>query len=268
MRTSVSNRAGRPFSRGNGSKNRTIGYFPAISNLPGGFLLPDMKLIFACAVLCLPALVRADYTPDFAAPPYVLEGTILGVDGWQNRIPTDKDTSDTARVVPVAWNQDKPAILLVKSNLANVAFPPAEGDRVSITFSLAVDAPGKVAPGRQFRIFFGTTPIGEIYYDAGDTQGFGYQGGGDGRSGGTICVPKEDIVDSSYYTFSLDINFADQTYDITVTGKKSDGTPLAFKAEAVPFLAPSKGTPGTKGVYVLSGSSLNVFLGSLAVAAK
>lgn len=225
-------------------------------------------ILATCAVLCLSTPVRADYTPDFAAPPYVLEGTILGVDGWENRLPTENDTSDTARVVPVAWNENKPAILLVRSNLRNVAFPAAEGDRISITFSLAIDAPGKVAPGRQFRLFFGATPIGEIYYDAGDTQGFGYQGGGDGRSGGTICVRKEDIVDSSYYTFSLDINFADQTYDISVTGQKSDGKPLAFKAEAVPFLAPSKGTPGTKGVYLLSGSSLNVFLGSLSIVAK
>jgi len=225
-------------------------------------------ILIACVVLCLPSLVLADYTPDFAAPPYVLEGTILGVDGWENRLPTEMDTSDTARVVPVAWNQGKPAILLVKSNLANVAFPAAEGDRISITFSLAIDAPGKVVSGRQFRIFFGTTPIGEIYYDAGETQGFGYQGGGDGRLGGTICVRNEDIVNNSYYLFALDINFADQTYDLSVTGQKSDGKPLAFKAEAVPFLAPNKAAPGTKGVYVISGSSLNVFLGSLAIVAK
>lgn len=225
-------------------------------------------LLLAFVTFSFIGLLRADFKPDFSAPPYVLNQTVLKVDGWEDRLPTEEDTTETARLAPVSWNQDKPAIVLERSSLKNISFPPAKSDRVSIAFSVAVDVLGQVQPGRQFRIFFTGAPIGEVYYDADPEQGFGYHGVNDGRTGGTVCIPSADVVNNSYYTFLFDLNAATQTYDISVTGKKADGTPLAFKAENIPFLSPLKGDLSVNGVHLLSGPWLNVYLGSLAIEAK
>lgn len=223
------------------------------------------SIILAFGILSLPSLVRADYTPDFAASPYVLDGTVLGVDGWDNRLPTDKDTAESAIIASVSWNKDKPAMALQRANLHNASFPPATGDRVSVAFSVAVEFSGELRKGRQFRIFFGGAPIGEVYFDPDVELGLGYHGGGDGRSGGKICVPNANLVDNSNYNFLFEINAADQTFNLSVTGKKSDGSPLAFTAEGVPFLSPSKGVLSVDRVSILSGPNLNVYLGSLAI---
>jgi len=227
---------------------------------------PRLTLSFlALVAFCGPS--RADFRANFSAPPYVRDETVLGIDGWENRLPTDKDTRGTARVEAVPWGDGSPALVLRGASLKNL-FTPVAGGRTAITFSLAIQATGKVLPGRQFRIFFGGAPTGEVYYMPGPEGGFGYAGEGDGRSGGIICVPQSDILENSFYTFTLEIDMDQQTYHIAVTGEKADGSPLTFKVENVAFLSPGKPNPKVDGVYILSGQRLDVYLGSVAVELK
>lgn len=225
-------------------------------------IIPFLALLGFCG------LARADFVTSFSAPPYVRDETVLGMDGWENRLPTEKDTTETARVESVPWGDGKPALVLREASLKNTSFPPVVGGRATITFTLAVQTTGTVLPGRQFRIFFGEVPIGEIYYQPGPEGGFGYAGEGDGRSGGIQAVPQSDLRENSFYTFTLEIDADQQTYQIAVTGEKSDGSPLAFKAENVAFLPPSKPNPKVNAIYILSGPLLDVFLGSLAIELK
>ena len=227
-----------------------------------------MKQCAAVAVLTLfTSLARADFLADFGTPPYVLNESVLGIDGWENRLPTEIDTKETARVESVPWGDGKPALVLRGASLKNL-FPPLVGGRLSIMFTLAVQATGKVLPGRQFRIFFGGPPVGEISYVPGPEGGFGYAGEGDGRSGGILCVPQADIRENTFYTFTLEIDSDQQMYHIAVSGEKADGSPLAVKAENVAFLSPGKANPKVTAVYILSGKRLEVYLGSLALELK
>lgn len=229
----------------------------------------NFKTYFATSAvfitLALPGELRSDYTPNFAEPPYTSGLTVIGIEGWENRLPSEGDNSETAIVENVSLNEDKTVIALENASLKNISFPPAYGELVTLTFSVAVDFHENVPKGRHLRIWTAGTLLGEIYYEANDEGGFGYRGVGDGRSGGIICVPFEDIAENSFYTFTIDIDASTQSYSISVTGLKADGSPLAYKAEGVEFLSPGKGTVEIKGIHLLTTSKLRAYFGSLAI---
>ncbi len=234
---------------------------------------PLLLLSFAALALGFQGTAaRADFTPDFGASPYGMDQTIIGADGWEPRLPTPTPNLDSARVIAVRWNQYKPAVMLRGANLKNVSFHPATGDKVEIRFSLAANFPEQGGlGGRQLRIWFGDAALGEIYFNQnpGDDGGLGYHGDGGGRTGGTICVPKAEVKINSYYDFTIKADMGKQTFSISVTGEKKDGTPLAYKADDVPFL-PGKNPPHPQinSITIMSGPRTAIYLGSLAIESK
>ena len=223
--------------------------------------------ITVLAFISLCGLVRANFLADFGESPYVQNESVLGIDGWENRLPTETDTRERALVESAPWGEGKPVLVLRGASIKK-GFPELVGGRVSITFTLAVQGVGPVLPGRQFRIFFEGAPIGEIYYEPGPDGGFGYAGGGDGRSGGILCVPQSEILENAFYTFTLEIDPDQQTFQIAVTGKKADGSCLDFIAENITFLSSGNTQPKVKAVHILTGKSIEVFLGSLTIELK
>jgi hypothetical protein len=173
----------------------------------------------------------ADYAPNISAAPYQLEKSILGIDGWQKRLATSPDNFDSARVIPLRWANGQPAIALRGANLKNTTFPPATGEKVRISFQLAVAFADRSGL-REFRMFFGGAPIGEIYFDFRD--GLGYGGHGT-VTGGTVFLPKAEVAHNSFYNYELLLDFKTQTYNIAVKGKKKDGEPLDYSAKNIAF---------------------------------
>lgn len=226
--------------------------------------------VFAFAIFTLSLLnVRADFIPNFGAAPYAMDQTVIGVDGWEYRLPDrEQNTPDMARVVQLANNGLKPGLELKNVNLRNVSFPPATGDKITVSFSLALEVPKGKPLGRSFRLWFGSVPLGEIYFEEGEAGGFGYGAENDGRTGGTLCIPQADVSDNNFYTFTLEIHSTQLTYDLTVTGEKADGSPLNFKATAVPFLGPMKKEAVVDSISIISSPRVNSFLGSLAIESK
>jgi hypothetical protein len=210
---------------------------------------------------CLP--LRADYSADFKAAPYVPNQTVLGRDGWDHRLPTTEDRSATARVVLVRWNNYRPAMVMKGANLKNT-IPPTTGGKVTITFDLAVTFPDAGPKGKQFRLGFAGAPCGEIFMDVSPDGGLGYQADGSGR-GGVVALTKGETKVNAFYTFIVTIDYSKMTYDVAITGTKKDDSPFHYKTEAIPFESKTK---SVSGIYILSGSALTAYLGSLSIQSK
>jgi len=215
-------------------------------------------LLFASVLLTL-ASARADYTTHFTSPPYVLDQTILGTDGWNDRILTETSKPDTMRVVAVRWNAYKQALVMKGANLKH-PFEPTKGEKVKIIFDLAFTFPDK-GLRKTFRIGFIGAPCGEFFMDAGPDGGLGFQADGSGR-GGVVAVKKAELKTNAFYTFVVAIDYAKLTYDLSITGEKKDGTPFQYKADGVPFESKAK---SVSSLYIIAGNEVTAYLGSLQV---
>ena len=171
-----------------------------------------------------------------SGPPHVLDQSLVGLDGWENRFPPKDDKpSYAARVVPLRWNEYRPGLMLRGVELKRSSFKPPAGEKLKITFQLAVNfAEGR--QGKSLRVIFYPAVFGEVFFDQGADGGWGYQGDGFGRPGqGTIVLRRSDVKINSFYRFTLLVDFKQQTYDITVEGQKQDGGPFAYRAAGVAF---------------------------------
>jgi len=206
--------------------------------------------------------LRADYVTTFSVPPYVLDQSVVGIDGWENRFPPkDDQPSYAARVVALRWNDYKPGLMLRGASLKRTAFGPMSAEKLKITFQLAVNfAEGR--SGKALRVIFWPATFGEVFFDQGVGGGLGYQGDGSGMKGqGTIVVRKDDIQVNSFYTFTLALDYGQQTYDISVAGAKKDGSPFRYKAEGVAFQPTKTKTTKIDSLLILGTG----YLGSLAI---
>jgi hypothetical protein len=216
------------------------------------------------ATLCFVAApLRADYATNFDQPPYVANQTVIGRDGWDYRLPTTEDRSNTARVVPVRWHKYQPALMLKGANLKS-AFAQSKGEKVTIIFELALTFPDSGPTGKQFRLGFFGAPCGEIFMDLSPTGGLGYQADGSGR-GGLVALKKDQVKVNSFYTFTVVIDYGKMTYDLTITGVNKDGTPFHHESEAISFESKSKSVTG---LYLLSGGALTGYLKSLSIQSR
>ena len=211
------------------------------------------------------APVRADYVTTFATPPYTVDQTVIGTDGWDHRLPTTEEVSDSARVVAVRWNGYKPALMLKGANLKNAA-PPTTGNKVTLTFDLAFTFPDRGGTGKQFRFGIGGSPAGEFFMDLSEGGGLGYAADGSGK-GGTVALPKAEVKVNSYYTFVVQIDFSAKTYDAVITGQKKDSNPFRHEARNIAF-EPKGKSQGLGTIYIISGSAMTAYLGNVEMRSK
>jgi len=215
-------------------------------------------LLFAPVFFAL-ASARADYTTHFHSPPYVLDQTVLGTDGWNDRVLTAKGDPDSMRVVAVRWNGYKQALMMKGANLKH-PFEPTRGDKVKIVFDLAFTFPDKGLL-KPFRIGFTGAPCGEFFMDAGPDGGLGVQADGSGR-GGVVALKKSELRTNAFYTFVVAVDYAKLTYNLNITGKKKDGSPFQHKADGVPFESKAK---SVSSLYIIADKAVTAYLGSLQV---
>jgi hypothetical protein len=225
-------------------------------------------ILSAIAAACVSLPARADFTSDFSqTPPYTIDQTVFGVQGWENRTASELTSEDTARVVAVRWNGGKPAMRMRGANMKNVGFEPISGGHagghIRLAMSIALNFSEGKLNGHPLRIWFGGIPLGEIFLSE---EGLGTGGAGTGRDGGVICLPRKDIKVNSFYSLTLDINTADGTYGVSVTGQKSDGSPFQYRGSGVSMEGKSNGT--ISGIYIISSPTMIAYLGSLSIKAE
>lgn len=209
--------------------------------------------------LCITS-APADYATTFSTPLYTVDQGVIGIDGWEYRLPTTTDDSHKARVVAVRWNGYKPAMMMKGANLKHPV-PLTKGGKVKITFELAVNFPETGGALKQFRIGFIGAPCGEIFMELGAEGGLGHQADGSGR-GGVVALKKADVKINSFYTFTVAVDYTKKTYDLTITGRKRDDSAFNYKVEGVAFESKAG---GISMIYILSGGGLTAYLGSLAI---
>lgn len=203
-------------------------------------------LVAAAILTAAPA--RADYSTTFAIPPYQLDATVLGIDGWEPRQGDAAAAGPSAMLRAVRWNNYAPAMVLKKASLKN-AFPKTTGTKVLVTAKMAITFPQDGGNLQVVRIIISGAPFGEIVFDASKaTGGLGFGDGGGRKT--QVLVPFTEMKPNSFYTFAILVDYDHMTYDLNVTGERRDGTPVKVEKKSEPFQ--SKKT-FMEGLLILSG---------------
>lgn len=224
-----------------------------------------LRLSVAALAACWMALpAHADFITNFAAAPYAIDQTVVSVDGWDSRLKTATSNPDSARLVALRWNDYKPAIIFRSASIKNSGFPAATGEKVNISFQLALTFPdaGKL---REVRMWFGGAPIGETFFDF--KSGLGHSGLGT-VTGGTTILPISEVKVNSFYTYNFALDFKSQTFNVAVTGRKKDDSPFEYSAQGLPFLKPSATTGKVDSMFIISGSRITAYLHSLNIESR
>jgi hypothetical protein len=200
------------------------------------------RAAFSLAAVFLTASVSfADLTTPFTAPPFKLGSSLIGQEGWEMRLPNMVGDGTAARLVAVRWDDYRTAALLNGASIKN-AFPATTGSKVRIIAQVAFTFPSTGPDLAQARILIGGAPFGEIAFKC-------HRDGGVGFSDGTpknfkVLVPITDLKGNSYYAITILVDYDSSTYDVSITGEKPDGSPLAFEEKAVPFDTQRKALQG------------------------
>lgn len=220
------------------------------------FQRPLQRILLVIGLTSALHALRADYAIPFAAPPFELGKSIIGTEGWESRI---AGHDQNPRVVEVRWDDDRPALLLDGASLKN-AFPQTTGTRVRVTVQAAFTYPISGPKLQQFRLLIGGSPFGEIVFEGNNDAGIGF---GNGSARNTrVAVPFGQLLPNHYYTISILVDYEAATYDVSITGKKRDGSPLAYEEKGVAFEVKK---PFLSGLQILSTGTVRVYLRQLSI---
>jgi hypothetical protein len=217
------------------------------------------RILLSAATVVLTAGAHADYSTTFNVPPYQLDATILGIEGWEPRMPGGTDQGLSARVCPIRWNKSVPALVLRKASIKN-AFPKTEGQHVKVTVKVALAFPRPGAQLQQFRLGISGAPFGEIVFDAGPEGGLGFGDGGGRKT--KVVLPRDEVKMNSFYTFSILVDYDAMTYDVNVTGIKYDGTPFLHETKGLPIETTRKSMDS---MLILTGAQINAYVGEISI---
>lgn len=220
----------------------------------------------ACAML---SNAFGDVEIKLGQPPYKIDSTVMGTDGWESRLPNIAVSPDSARVVAVRWNEARPAVRLQGANLKRPAIQSLNGgSKVQIAFPLAVNFSDDYLGGRHLRLWFDGINLGEIYLDQTAKGGLGYRGEGGGANfQGVLFLPRDEIKRNSFYDFVLDIDLSASTFNISIQGQKKDGSPFQYKATNVSFPPNATKNP-ISSISIITTKSVVCYLGDLSIKVK
>jgi len=206
------------------------------------------------ASLLATAVARADFAAPFTAPPFKLDASIIGLEGWEMRMAGSADDGLSARLVAVRWDENRTALLLDGASIKN-AFPETTSPKVRVTARLAITFPSIGPKLQQIRFLIGGAPFGEIVFEGSPEGGLGF-GNGTGRNT-RVAVPVAQLKPNSYYTITILVNFDQSTYDVSITGVNRDGAPLTHEEKNVAFEGKSS---ALKGVTIISSTNVRAYL--------
>lgn len=197
-------------------------------------LLHGMGLVLFLLLSCP---LMAEWDIRFTVPPYSLNETIVGNDGWdlQYKDPHPVYTDPMAALVvdsPVG-NATQPTTLALETLLKNPAIKFTElGDRFVIEAQFAVTFdPRYYFDGGLYLRLASTDAASPFHF------GFYYgEGGGlyyQGQGGRKVFLARGEMLENVVYRFVLRVDMSDQTFRVTVTSPGDDA--YHYESEAVPF---------------------------------
>lgn len=202
------------------------------------FSAPPRELLrrLLLLALLLPLSAVAEINSTFTVPPYTLDDTIVGIEGWEmrNKPPHPVFTDPMgARVIesPIV-GAEQPTTLHLRTLLTNDARLSELGDHLVMEaqFALTFNPYHNSDGGLYFRM--GTSdeysPFVFGFYH-GEGGGLYYQG----QEGRVIVLPKVEMQQSAAYRFTVHVDMAARTFSVLVTSPE-DKT-LRHEVRDIPF---------------------------------
>jgi|GEM_PF-7078043 len=204
----------------------------------GFFAVPDIGQLRAEEVY------SPGFSTKFSVPPYTMDGTILGVDGWQtpassgakvavdavNYRVVDDPIGDQGSVLKL--QREEPALI----HLMNKFSEPIEGT-IQIKAGMVFDLPARphgsatnvIVPKVGAELTFG------IDYAEGEGLFYAYQAPDAEKPAKVIVLGIDEVVEHKPYEFTITMNLYECLFSVEVRGDRPDGKPLAYSASEVEY---------------------------------
>lgn len=212
----------------------------------------------AAAFFAAATFAHADYAAPFTAPPFKLNEPIIGIEGWEPRLPGP--ASSSARLIAVRWDGGAPAVLLDGASLKN-DFPKTTGQKIQVRIQIAITFPDAAPKLQQIRFGFPGSLFREIVFEGSPGAGLGF-GNGTGR-GTQVLVPFEQLKPNTYYTIVVTIDNASSTCEARITGLGRDGAALDVTAKDLAF--DTKAASALSSVFIISSPAVRAYLKEFSV---
>ncbi|HWL52906.1 MAG TPA: hypothetical protein VNQ90_10755 [Chthoniobacteraceae bacterium] len=193
-------------------------------------------IVLGLAVFLCATPSRADYQTSFDVPPYTLNSTIVGVEGWTEGAGS---AVSTGIVTTAPWDAETTVYRLNLGDGGNVVrvknsgFTPLTG-KVALTVTMAFDfGTQDKTTLSSFAFTDGIAgPISFGFFHQSDANGGGlyYQGADNER---VTILAKSQMAKNAIYEFTLTIDIAAKLFDISVSGIKTDEQPFSFSAASL-----------------------------------
>lgn len=203
-------------------------------------------LSMLCAFLCaLPGMARAQepggFSAVFAAPPYALDATVVGIDGWKKSLPTTDP--NRAMVRPLPWAPARTGLLLHGYGLDR-ACPNVTGRAIlAVVFGIGRLGPQAGPEQMQLIPFIGGRPDsivvgfdnaegGGFYYEVMDPSSTKAAPKGMVR---TVFCPRSRLVEEALYDLVLEIDLGPRIFGLSFTGPGGDGKQVEVRLKDIDF---------------------------------
>lgn len=217
------------------------------------------------------------FSTVFADPPFKVGESVLETGGWYAVGPLTWPENEhrllkmTPVIAEIPGDGSKTAVIIPSYGIEK-RFPEKLQGRVRITSVLQIGPDGSAtiyfSPliGNRLLVNYGCSAKNEgFYYEIPEQSGLGIEG----EKPRTI-VPPQDITAWEPYTLVMEMNLDADTFDLHITGKKSDGSPLDAVMKDIPLPLPGgiKMERNVSGIRLVGSDNVqkpNIFLESLEV---
>lgn len=198
---------------------------------------------------------HAEFDAVFTVPPYTLDGTIVGTDGWELvASPSATIYNDPMAAVvvnsPVSDGKQSTSLEL-KTMVKNTQYEVYSTKVVlEAVLALAFDEAFRW-PNAGFSFCFGSIKEASplcFGFDYGENGGLYFSGG----EGVVILLAREEIMPLATYDFQVKLDLDASTFRFQVTGQKTDGSPFHYESPETAFQPGSDPSLVGKGLFIFN----------------
>ncbi len=206
----------------------------------------NKPLSMVLATLCVVAgIARGQegegFSTVFGVPPYTLDSTVIGVEGWKAAIKTENPRH--SKVCALPWLPSRTGLLLVGYGLDRICSNLTGRVNLSVDFGLGrlSPQPGKgemlLVPfvgGRPDSITFGfdNAEGGGFFYEVMDRASTKEAYKGMVR---TVFCPRARLTEESFYTLVLDVDLDMKVFNLIFTGAVAEGKKGEIRLKDIDF---------------------------------
>lgn len=183
------------------------------------------------------------FTTIFSCPPFKEGETVLGIEGWKAANGEAEQNPETVTVESLTNGKGKTGLMLRSYGIDKIISEKLVGQvRVTAVFNFSDFGRGRlmVAPfmgGRIDVISFGY--LGDTRLSTPEKFGIAYEvrsSNDDSAPMWKVLVPISELREGQPYTVTADIDFESETFSVSVTGTKADGTALQVSESGISFM--------------------------------